>query len=81
MVSDPDTSDPMIRTSATCPVTSPGGFGAKLKALGVTIANSEPDESTRKNRKMLTSTSPFAANALGKLAAETLLFEVALNRV
>ncbi len=53
-------------------------FGEKLQALGVTIANSEPDQSTRKDRKLLTGASPLAANALGRLAAETLLAEVAV---
>ncbi|MDH2018895.1 protein deglycase HchA [Acinetobacter ursingii] len=52
-------------------------FGEKLKALGVNIANTEPDQSTYKDRKLITGASPFAANALGKLAAETLLAEVA----
>ncbi|WP_151721721.1 glyoxalase III HchA [Acinetobacter ursingii] len=52
-------------------------FGEKLKALGVKIANTEPDQSTYKDRKLITGASPFAANALGKLAAETLLAEVA----
>lgn len=51
-------------------------FGEKLKALGVKIANTEPDQSTYKDRKLITGASPFAANALGKLAAETLLAEV-----
>ena len=51
-------------------------FGEKLKALGVNIANNEPDQSTYKDRKLITGASPFAANALGKLAAETLLAEV-----
>ena len=51
-------------------------FGEKLKALGVTIANSEPDKSVHKDRKLLTGASPFAANELGKLAAATLLAEV-----
>ncbi|KHJ53647.1 chaperone protein HchA [Aureimonas altamirensis] len=51
-------------------------FGEKLKALGVTIANSEPDKSVHKDRKLLTGASPFAANDLGKLAAATLLAEV-----
>lgn len=51
-------------------------FGEKLHALGVTVANTEPDESTCKDRKLLTGASPLAANALGRLAAETLLAEV-----
>ena len=52
-------------------------FGERLKALGVTILNTEVDKSTHKDRKLLTGSSPFAANHLGKLAAETLLAEVA----
>lgn len=52
-------------------------FGERLQALGVTIANSEPDASTHKDRMLLTGASPLAANALGKLAAEALLAEVA----
>jgi molecular chaperone Hsp31 and glyoxalase 3 len=42
----------------------------------VTILNTEVDTSTHKDRKLLTGSSPFAANNLGKLAAETLLAEV-----
>ena len=56
-------------------------FGEKLQALGVTIANTAPDESTRKDRKLLTGASPLAANALGRLAADTLLAEVAVAAV
>ncbi|MDN8756692.1 protein deglycase HchA, partial [Staphylococcus aureus] len=52
-------------------------FGEKLKALGVTILNTEPDKSTHQDRKLLTGASPFAANNLGKLAAEALLAEMA----
>ena len=50
---------------------------ADLKALGVTILNTEVDKSTHQDRKLLTGSSPFAANNLGKLAAETLLAEMA----
>nr|WP_314524851.1 glyoxalase III HchA [uncultured Brevundimonas sp.] len=51
-------------------------FGEKLKALGVTILNTEPTGAVHADRKLLTGDSPFAGNALGKLAAETLLAEV-----
>lgn len=54
-------------------------FGERLKALGVTILNSEPTGATHQDRKVITGDSPFAANALGKLAAETLLKEVAVQ--
>ena len=73
----PDESDRTIPDIGYMPGHLPWQFGAKLKELGVTIANSEPDESVRKDRKLLTGASPLAANALGKLAAETLLAEVA----
>jgi D-lactate dehydratase / protein deglycase len=52
-------------------------FGEKLKALGVTIVNTEPTGATHQDRKVVTGDSPFAANALGKLAAQALLKEMA----
>ena len=52
-------------------------FGEKLEAMGVTILNTEPNEATHKDRRVMTGASPLAANALGRLAAETLLAEVA----
>ena len=73
----PDATDRMIPDIGYMPGRLPWAFGEKLQALGVTIANSEPDASTRKDRKLLTGASPLAANALGKLAATTLLAEVA----
>jgi molecular chaperone Hsp31 and glyoxalase 3 len=45
--------------------------------MGVTIFNSEPTGATHPDRKLITGDSPFAANALGKLAAGALLKEVA----
>lgn len=73
----PDATDRMIPGIGYMPGHLTWQFGEKLKALGVTIANSEPDNSTYKDRKLLTGAGPLAANALGKLAAETLLVEVA----
>ncbi len=60
----------------------PGGmpwfFGDKLRALGVEIINMESiDGSVHQDRKLLSGDSPLASNALGKLAARTLLDEVA----
>ncbi len=77
----PDASDRTIPDIGYMPGQLTWQFGAKLTAMGVTIANSEPDASTRKDRKLLTGASPLAANALGKLAAETLLSEVASSSV
>jgi D-lactate dehydratase / protein deglycase len=75
----PDESDRMIPDIGYMPGHLTWQFGEKLKALGVTISNSEPDESTHQDRKLLTGAGPLAANALGKLAATTLLAEVAAS--
>lgn len=59
----------------------PGGltwfFGEKLKAQGLKLVNSEITGAVHQDRKVLTGDSPFASNALGKLAAKALLAEVA----
>ncbi|MGD9508827.1 MAG: glyoxalase III HchA [Geminicoccaceae bacterium] len=54
-------------------------FGEKLKELGVTIVNSDVTGATHQDRKVITGDSPFASNALGKLAAKVLLAEVAAS--
>jgi len=48
-------------------------FGEKLRAMGITIINEDIQGSVHRDRNLLTGDSPNAANALGKLAAETLL--------
>lgn len=59
----------------------PGGltwfFGEDLAAQGVTIVNEDVTGATHQDRKVITGDSPFASNALGKLAAKALLAEVA----
>ncbi|CUX05703.1 Molecular chaperone Hsp31 and glyoxalase 3 [Agrobacterium fabacearum S56] len=72
----PDAADRMTPEIGYMPGHLTWHFGEKLKALGVTIANAEPDKSTHLDRKLITGASPFAANNLGKLAAKTLLAEV-----
>ncbi len=58
----------------------PGGltwfFGEQLAAQGVTILNEGVTGATHQDRKVITGDSPFASNALGKLAARALLAEV-----
>ncbi|MGE4323784.1 MAG: glyoxalase III HchA [Sphingobium sp.] len=58
----------------------PGGltwfFGEKLTAQGLTIVNADISGATHQDRKLITGDSPFASNALGKLAAKALLDEV-----
>mgnify|MGYP003323105619 CR=1 FL=1 len=44
-----------------------------LKNLGVTIVNTESDNTVCVDRKLITGASPSASNELGKLAAKTLL--------
>lgn len=51
-------------------------FGEKLKALGFEIINDDISGAVHRDRKLLTGDSPLAGNALGKLAAATLLEEV-----
>lgn len=59
----------------------PGGltwfFGERLQAQGVTLLNSDVTGATHQDRKVITGDSPFASNALGKLAARALLDEAA----
>lgn len=50
--------------------------GKNLAALGVKILNSDITGKVHRDRTLLTGDSPLASNALGKLAAETLLAEV-----
>jgi molecular chaperone Hsp31 and glyoxalase 3 len=77
----PDATDRQLPEIGYLPGQLTWRFGEKLQALGVTIVNSEPDASTYKDRKLVTGASPLAANALGKLAAETLLAEVSAGKV
>ena len=73
----PDETDRMIPDLGYMPGQLTWHLGEKLQAMGVTILNTEPDDATHKDRKVMTGASPLAANALGRLAAETLLAEVA----
>ncbi|PZP96399.1 MAG: protein deglycase HchA [Variovorax paradoxus] len=52
-------------------------FGERLKALGFEIVNDGISGAVHRDRKLITGDSPLAGNALGRLAAETLLKEVA----
>lgn len=52
-------------------------FGEALEGMGVKILNSDISGQVHRDRDLLTGDSPLAGNALGKLAAETLLDAVA----
>ena len=51
-------------------------FGERLKTLGFEIVNDGISGAVHRDRQLITGDSPLAGNALGKLAAETLLKEV-----
>ncbi len=51
--------------------------GERLRALGVEILNDDITGKVHKDRRLLTGDSPLASNALGRLAAETLLADLA----
>ncbi|MNG57185.1 protein deglycase HchA [Serratia plymuthica] len=48
-------------------------FGEALRKMGMNIVNDDIQGSVYKDRKVLTGDSPFAANALGQLAAKEML--------
>ncbi|PWE52027.1 protein deglycase HchA [Metarhizobium album] len=54
-------------------------FGEKLKALGFEIVNDDISGAVHRDRMLLTGDSPLAGNALGKLAAATLLEATAVG--
>jgi len=49
------------------------GVSEELKNLGVQLVNSKMDKTVCIDRRLITGSSPLASNALGKLAANTLL--------
>ena len=51
--------------------------GERLRERGVKIVNADITGKVHKDRRLLTGDSPLASNNLGKLAAETLLADVA----
>lgn len=53
--------------------------GERLRELGVKILNADITGKVHKDRRLLTGDSPLASNNLGKLAAETLLADVAVR--
>jgi D-lactate dehydratase / protein deglycase len=76
MVAFPDRVDKVTPVMGYIPGHMPWYFGEKLIAAGVKIINKAPNGYVHKDRKLITGDSPKAANAFGKLAAESLLEEV-----
>ena len=52
------------------------GVSERLKNLGAIIVNTQSDNTTVRDRDLITGASPLASNELGKLAASTLLEEL-----
>ena len=69
----PDSVDAFTPFIGYLPGKMPWGLSEKLKELGMTLANSKADNTVCRDRLLITGASPLAANALGKLAAETLI--------
>jgi len=72
----PDAIDAQTPMIGYLPGKMPSGLSEKLKTLGANIVNTESDNTVVVDRKLITGASPLASNALGKLAAETLLKEL-----
>lgn len=69
----PDAADKQTPDIGYMPGSLTWFFGEELKAMGMTLVNDDIKGSVYKDRKVLTGDSPFAANALGQLAAKELL--------
>lgn len=69
----PDSVDKMTPMIGYLPGHMPWRLGEKLTGLGAKIVNSKADKTVCLDRRLITGASPLAADALGKLAATTLL--------
>ena len=68
----PDSVDAQSPMIGYLPGKMPWGLSNKLKGLGVLLANNKADTTVCRDRLLITGASPLAADALGKLAVETL---------
>jgi molecular chaperone Hsp31 and glyoxalase 3 len=69
----PDSVDKQTPLIGYLPGPMPWWVGARLTAEGAQISNTKADASCHVDRRLITGASPKAANAFGRLAAETLL--------
>ncbi|SEG06034.1 glyoxalase III HchA [Vibrio hangzhouensis] len=69
----PDSVDAQTPLIGYLPGKMTQGLSENLKQLGVTLVNTKADNAVCLDRRLITGASPLAADALGKLAAETLL--------
>ncbi len=76
IVAFPDAMDAMTPDFGYMPGHLTWKFGEKLTALGFELMNKDISGAVYRDRNLLTGDSPLAANALGKLSAQTLLAEI-----
>lgn len=69
----PDAVDKKTSMIGYLPGPMPWQLAAKLESLGANVVNAKADATCCVDRELITGASPAAANALGKLAATTLL--------
>ncbi|MFT5136144.1 MAG: molecular chaperone Hsp31 and glyoxalase 3 [Arenicella sp.] len=69
----PDSVDQQTPMIGYMPGHMPWKFGEKLNELGVTIINKKADDTCFIDRRLITASSPKAANNFGRLAANSLL--------
>jgi molecular chaperone Hsp31 and glyoxalase 3 len=69
----PDSVDKQTPMIGYLPGHMPRGLSEELKRLGAKVVNTKSDDTVCLDRKLITGASPLASNALGKLAADTLL--------
>ncbi|MAD12712.1 MAG: protein deglycase HchA [Flavobacteriaceae bacterium] len=72
----PDSVDKQTPMIGYLPGQMPWGLSEKLKSLGAKLVNKKGDNTTCRDRRLITGASPLASNNLGKLAAEVLLKEI-----
>ena len=72
----PDAVDEMTPMVGYLPGHMKAGVSDRLKNLGAIIVNTQSDNTTVRDRDLITGASPLASNELGKLAASTLLEEL-----
>jgi molecular chaperone Hsp31 and glyoxalase 3 len=72
----PDSVDKQTPIIGYLPGQMPWGLSEELKRLGAKLANKKGDNTTCRDRRLITGASPLASNNLGKLAAATLLKEL-----
>ncbi len=77
MAAFPDSVDKMTPKIGYLPGLMPRGLSETLKDLGANLVNTKSDKTVCLDRKLITGASPLASNELGKLAANTLLSELA----